>query len=154
GRIVVVNRTLERAQRLAHTASTMHGASATAMELSNLVEAMSDADIVITSTGAVGSVVSLADAHRALNVSEPGHQMVICDLGLPRDVDPAVAGLPDITVIDMETLQRDPAAGAAADDTSAARALVAEELSKYLSGQRMAEVAPTVAALRQRAAEV
>ncbi|WP_227979527.1 glutamyl-tRNA reductase [Nocardia spumae] len=154
GRIIVVNRTLERAQRLAHTASTMHGASAAAMELSNLVEAMSDADIVITSTGAVGSVVSLADAHRALNVSKSGHQMVICDLGLPRDVDPAVAGLPDVTVIDMETLQRDPAAGAAADDTSAARALVAEELAKYLSGQRMAEVTPTVAALRQRAAEV
>ncbi|NKY88377.1 glutamyl-tRNA reductase [Nocardia veterana] len=154
GRIVVVNRTLERAQRLAHTATTMHGAPATAMELSNLVTAMADADIVITSTGAVGSVVSLADAHRALNASRAGHQMVICDLGLPRDVDPAVAGLPDVTVIDMETLQRDPAAGAAADDTSAARALVAEELAKYLSGQRMAEVTPTVAALRQRAAEV
>lgn len=154
GRIVVVNRTLERAQRLAHTATTMHGAPATAMELSNLVTAMADADIVITSTGAVGSVVSLADAHRALNASRTGHQMVICDLGLPRDVDPAVAGLPDVTVIDMETLQRDPAAGAAADDTSAARALVAEELAKYLSGQRMAEVTPTVAALRQRAAEV
>lgn len=154
GHITVVNRTLERAQRLAHTAETMHDAAASASDLAGLVPALANADIVITSTGAVGSVVTLADAHRALNSARVDHQMVICDLGLPRDVDPAVAGLPDVTVIDMETLQRDPAAGAAADDTSAARAIVAEELSKYLAGQRMAEVTPTVAALRQRAAEV
>ncbi|WP_280389432.1 glutamyl-tRNA reductase [Nocardia wallacei] len=154
GHITVVNRTLERAQRLAHTAATMHDASASASDLAGLVPALADADIVITSTGAVGSVVTLADAHRALNSARVDHQMVICDLGLPRDVDPAVAGLPDVTVIDMETLQRDPAAGAAAAATSAARAIVAEELSKYLSGQRMAEVTPTVAALRQRAADV
>ncbi|MBF6172880.1 glutamyl-tRNA reductase [Nocardia blacklockiae] len=154
GHITVVNRTLERAQRLAQTAATMHQASASAAELSELVPALAAADIVLTSTGAVGSVVTLADAHRALNSTRVDHQLVICDLGLPRDVDPAVAGLPDVTVIDMETLQRDPAAGAAADDTTAARAIVAEELTKYLAGQRMAEVTPTVAALRQRAADV
>ncbi|MBF6333760.1 glutamyl-tRNA reductase [Nocardia transvalensis] len=154
GRIVVVNRTLERARRLSETAIAMHGVTATAADLSGLVTALADADVVITSTGAVGAVVTLADAHRALNASREGHQMVICDLGLPRDVDPAVAGLPDVTVIDMETLQRDPLAVAAASDTTAARAIVAEELAKYLAGQRMAEVTPTVAALRQRAAEV
>lgn len=154
GRIIVVNRTLERAQRLAHTAESMHGVAATAQDLSDLVGALAVADIVITSTGAVGAVVTLADAHRALHIAPVGHRMVVCDLGLPRDVDPAVAGLPDVTVIDMETLQRDPAAGAAADDTSAARSIVAEELSKYLASQRVAEVTPTVAALRQRAADV
>ncbi|MCM6774876.1 glutamyl-tRNA reductase [Nocardia sp. CDC159] len=153
-RITIVNRSLERARRLARTAIDMHGVHAAATDLSGLVAAMADADIVITSTGAVGAVVSLADAHRALNASRAGHQMVVCDLGLPRDVDPAVAGLPDVTVIDMETLQRDPSAVAAAADTSAARAIVAEELTKFLAGQRMAEVTPTVAALRQRAADV
>ncbi|MQY18238.1 glutamyl-tRNA reductase [Nocardia macrotermitis] len=154
GHIIVVNRTLERAQRLANTAVSMHGVTASARDLTDLVGALAAADIVITSTGAVGAVVTLADAHRALNSAPAGHRMVVCDLGLPRDVDPAVAGLPDVTVIDMETLQRDPAAGAAADDTTAARAIVAEELSKYLASQRVAEVTPTVAALRQRAADV
>ncbi|MFI5780349.1 glutamyl-tRNA reductase [Nocardia sp. NPDC051570] len=153
-RITVVNRTLDRAQRLAQTSIDTHGVPATATDLSGLVGVMADADLVITSTGAVGAVVTLADAHRALNASRAGHQMVVCDLGLPRDVDPAVAGLPDVTVIDMETLQRDPSAMAAAADTTAARAIVAEELAKYLAGQRMAEVTPTVAALRQRAADV
>ncbi|MFG1790036.1 glutamyl-tRNA reductase [Nocardia sp. NPDC049149] len=160
GRIIVVNRTMARAQRLAETAGT-HGVAASALELSRLTEAMSEADVVITCTGAVGNVVTLADTHRALTERERTAEfggaerpLVFCDLGLPRDVEHAVAGLPGVTVIDIETLQRDPAAGAAADDTAAARAIVADELAKYLTGQRMAEVTPTVAALRQRAAEV
>ncbi|WP_433659838.1 glutamyl-tRNA reductase [Nocardia sp. CA-128927] len=160
GRIIVVNRTIARAARLAETAGT-YGVAAEAMELSRLTEAMAVADVVITCTGAVGNVVTLADTHRALTERERGTEfatterpLVFCDLGLPRDVEHAVAGLPGVTVIDIETLQRDPAAGAAADDTAAARAIVADELAKYLTGQRMAEVTPTVAALRQRAAEV
>ncbi|MFC9439889.1 glutamyl-tRNA reductase [Nocardia sp. NPDC057030] len=160
GRIIVVNRTIGRAARLAETAGT-YGVAAEALELSRLPEAMAAADVVITCTGAVGNVVTLADTHRALTERERGIEsaaaerpLVFCDLGLPRDVEHAVAGLPGVTVIDIETLQRDPAAGAAADDTAAARAIVADELAKYLTGQRMAEVTPTVAALRQRAAEV
>ncbi|MFE9578879.1 glutamyl-tRNA reductase [Nocardia sp. NPDC006044] len=159
-RIIVVNRTIGRAARLAETAGT-YGVAAEALELSRLPEAMAAADVVITCTGAVGNVVTLADTHRALTERERGVEsasaerpLVFCDLGLPRDVEHAVAGLPGVTVIDIETLQRDPAAGAAADDTAAARAIVADELAKYLTGQRMAEVTPTVAALRQRAAEV
>ncbi|MGW4370428.1 glutamyl-tRNA reductase [Nocardia takedensis] len=159
GRIVVVNRTIERALRLAETAAN-YGVESGALELSRLTEAMADADVVITCTGAIGAVVTLADTHRALADRERAEDLgdekplVFCDLGLPRDVEPAVAGLPGVSVIDIETLQHDPAAGAAADDTAAARTIVADELAKYLAGQRMAEVTPTVAALRQRAAEV
>ncbi|WP_067567138.1 glutamyl-tRNA reductase [Nocardia acidivorans] len=154
GRIIVVNRTLERAERLANTATTMHGVAAEAMDMDRLVEAMAAAEVVVTCTGAVGTVVSIADVHHALSAPGASEQLVICDLGLPRDVDHAVAGLPGVTVIDMETLQRDPSAGAAAADTAAARTIVADELTKYLAGQRMAEVTPTVAALRQMAADV
>ncbi|WP_446225453.1 glutamyl-tRNA reductase [Nocardia sp. IBHARD005] len=158
GRIIVVNRTLERAQRLAETGRTMHGVDAEAVEMSRLTEAMAGTDVVITCTGAVGSVVTLADTHRALadraRTDAAERPLVFCDLGLPRDVEHAVAGLPGVAVIDIESLQRDPAAGAAADDTAAARLIVADELAKYLAGQRMAEVTPTVAALRQRAADV
>ncbi|MET8655336.1 glutamyl-tRNA reductase [Nocardia aurea] len=159
GRIIVVNRTIERARRLADTAAG-YGVESSALELSGLTEAMAAADVVITCTGAIGAVVTLADTHRALadrdraEIPSAEKPLVFCDLGLPRDVEPAVAGLPGVSVIDIETLQHDPAAGAAADDTAAARVIVADELAKYLAGQRMAEVTPTVAALRQRAAEV
>ena len=113
-----------------------------------------EADIVVTCTGAVGAVVTLADVHVALATRTAAGPLVFCDLGLPRDVDPAVAGLPTVSVLDMEALQRDPGAGAATADADAAAKIVAEELLGYLNLQRAAEVTPTVTALRQRAAEV
>lgn len=154
GRIVLTNRTRERAERLAETARA-NGVEADVVPFDDLASALSQVDVAVTCTGAVGTVVTLADAHRAL--AQPGRgerPLAICDLGLPRDVEPAVAGLPGVTVFDMESLQRDPAAGAASSDAEAARAIVASELSQYLTAQRLAEVTPTVTALRQRAAEV
>ncbi|MDV8056733.1 glutamyl-tRNA reductase [Rhodococcus sp. IEGM 1343] len=153
GQLTVVNRTRERADHLAENAVS-NGITATSVALENLADAVAEADILLTCTGAVGAVVSIADAHLALARRGSDRPLVICDLGLPRDVDAAVSGLPGITVFDMESLQRDPAAGAAANDASAAREIVSSELSGYLAGQRLAEVTPTVTALRQRAAEV
>jgi glutamyl-tRNA reductase len=54
----------------------------------------------------------------------------------------------------MERIQREPSARAAAADAEAARTIVAAEVAQYLSAQRMAEVTPTVTALRRRAADV
>ena len=54
----------------------------------------------------------------------------------------------------MDRVQREPAARAAADDAEAARRIVAAEVASYLASQRMAEVTPTVTALRQRAADL
>ncbi|NLU84118.1 glutamyl-tRNA reductase [Rhodococcus sp. HNM0569] len=154
-RIVVANRTRERAEHLAETARA-GGLDAAATDLDALADAVASADVLVTCTGAVGAVVTLADAHRALarRTLAGGGPLVVCDLGLPRDVEPAVSRLPGVTVLDMESLQRDPAANAAAVDEKAARDIVATELSTYLTGQRLAEVTPTVTALRRRAAEV
>ncbi len=150
--IVVVNRTRERADRLAEIAAS-YGVRAAPADWSALGEAMTGTDVLISCTGAVGAVVTLADAHRALARRAEGRPLVICDLGLPRDVEHAVAGLPGVTVIDMETLQRDTASTATAE-ADRAREIVAAELAAYLAGQRLAEVTPTVTALRQRAADV
>ncbi len=152
--ILVANRTPSRASTLAATVDGIEVA-ARAITLDELAGAVAEADVLVTSTGAVGAVVSLAQAHTAL-AQRAGDRgpLVICDLGLPRDVDPAVAALPGVVLVDLQSLQRDPAANAAASDTDAARAIVATELADYLAGQRSAEVTPTVTALRRRAAEV
>ncbi|MUM19821.1 glutamyl-tRNA reductase [Mycobacterium sp. CBMA271] len=146
----IVNRSAERAQRLAATAREA-GINAHAITLDNMDEALAQADVVVSCTGAVRPVISLADVHRALG---GGRQLVFCDLGMPRDVDPTVAGLPGVVVVDMERIQREPTARAAANDAGAARQIVNDEVARYLTGERMAEVTPTVTALRQRAAEV
>jgi glutamyl-tRNA reductase len=150
-RIHVVNRTLPRAKRLAHNIREL-GVTADAFPLDHVPPVLTDADVVVCCTGAVRPVVSLADVHHALARRE--HQLVLCDLGMPRDIDPAVAGLPGVFVVDMDRIQREPSARAAASDAEAARKIVAAEVANYLAGQRMAEVTPTVTALRQRAADV
>ena len=154
--ITIVNRSLPRAQRLAEVIAAQ-GVTTQAMTLDQLPAALATADLAVSCTGAVRPVVSLADVHHALaaggrdEVAEP---LVICDLGMPRDIDPAVSGLPGVSVIDMDRVQREPSARAAAADAEAARQIVAAEVATYLASQRMAEVTPTVTALRRRAADV
>ncbi|SOJ53240.1 Glutamyl-tRNA reductase [Mycobacterium simulans] len=156
GGIQVLNRSSSRALRLARKIRES-GVSAEALTLDRLPEALATADVVVSCTGAVSPVVSLADGHHGLAAAqrdEATHPLVICDLGMPRDVDPAVAGLPGVWVIDVDRVQYEPSAHAAAADVDAARHIVAAEVAAYLVGQRMAEVTPTVTALRQRAADV
>jgi glutamyl-tRNA reductase len=154
--IYVLNRSLSRAQRLVRKIRES-GVQANALPLDRQADALIGADVVVSCTGAVSPVVSLADVHHALAAGqrdESEHPLVICDLGMPRDVDPAVAGLPGVWVVDVDRVQHEPSAHAAAADVDAARHIVAAEVASYLAGQRMAEVTPTVTALRQRAADV
>jgi glutamyl-tRNA reductase len=87
--------------------------------------------------------------------------LVICDLGLPHDVDKSVTELDGIALVDLETVRRrmdEVAAGtggtSSAKQTAKANGIVLDEVREYLAGQRSAEVTPTVTALRRRAAEV
>jgi glutamyl-tRNA reductase len=87
--------------------------------------------------------------------------LAVVDLALPRDVDPAVAALPDVHVVDLALLQGErastpgrPTAGVAADDIAAAHALVEAETALLRAERQAAEVAPTVSALRSQAADV
>lgn len=150
--ITLVNRTIDRARNLARTA-TEAGVSARAEGLDGLVAAVAQADVLVACTGAVGTVLSV-DQVRSAVAGRSDRPIVLCDMGLPRDIDPAVADLPGVGVIDVQTLQRDPAATLAAEDERAGRDIVASALASYLLAQREAAVTPTVAALRRRAAEV
>ncbi|OBJ06501.1 glutamyl-tRNA reductase [Mycobacterium sp. 1465703.0] len=155
-RVHVLNRSLSRAQRLARKIRDC-GVQADALPLERLADTVAGADVVVSCTGAVSPVISLADVHHALAAAhrdEATNPLVICDLGMPRDVDPAVAGLPGVWVVDVDRVQHEPSAHATAADVDAARTIVATEVAAYLAGQRMAEVTPTVTALRQRAADV
>jgi glutamyl-tRNA reductase len=151
GRITVVNRTLDNAKRLAGNITEL-GVPAAAAGMDELAVRLVEADVAVTCTGAQGVV--LAAEHVLPRVGRP---LVICDLGLPRDVDPAVAGLPGVRVVDLETVRhRMDALGGASSAKQIARAtgIVLDEVRDYLAGQRSAAVTPTVTALRKRAADV
>lgn len=149
--LVLANRSPANAERLAGT-QRAEGVTARAVGLDALAAELAVADVVVACTGAIGTVVEL-DAVRA-GVAGRSSPLVVCDLGLPRDVDPRVADLDGVVLVDLATLGdrlRTAAAGQAVEDT---RAVVADEVRAYLAGRRSAEVTPTVTALRRRAAEV
>ena len=148
--IVVANRTRSRAARLAADVS------ATAAGLADLPAAMGAADVVISCTGATGQVitgdmVSAAVTARTL-AGRPG-PLVVLDLAMPRDVEPAAGGLPGVVLIGMDLLS-DHGTAATDEDVLAVRAIIEAELAAYHSAIDAARVAPTVVALRAKAAKV
>jgi glutamyl-tRNA reductase len=148
--IVVANRTRRHAERLAADVS------ATTAGLADLPAAMAAADVVISCTGAAGQVitagmVSAAVAARTL-AGRPG-ALILLDLAMPRDVEPDVDGLPGVVLIGMDLLSVHGIA-ATEDDIAAVRAILEAELAAYHSAMDAARVAPTVVALRAKAAKV
>ncbi len=157
--VVVANRSAERAQRLAEA---VEGSWLTLDDEQALVAALARADVLVSCTGAVGHVLTVervgaarelraADAARA--GTTPADQLVV-DLALPRDVDPAVASLPGVHVVDLATLGAELAEQEMGAEIEAARRIVEDEVASYLQAQRADEVAPTVVALRSYARQV
>jgi glutamyl-tRNA reductase len=149
--IAVANRTRRHAERLAAKVG------AEVVGLADLGRALAGADLVISCTGADGYVITadLVSAALADRKRGPGkHQaLVVLDLAMPRDVEPAVAGLPGVVVIGMDRLSEH-GTDAGADDVAAVRAICEAELAAYQSAVDAARVAPTVVALRAKAATV
>jgi glutamyl-tRNA reductase len=149
-RLVVANRTRERAERLATSAG------ADVADLADLASEIAAADLVISCTGAAGLVVTEAIVRDALGARARAGRglLVLLDLAMPRDVDPAVGVLPGVSVIGMDQLSGSGRAAVGVADLAAVKLIVEEELAAHGSAVRAAQVTPTVVALRAKAATV
>jgi glutamyl-tRNA reductase len=154
-RLTVVNRTREKAERLAAgvAADPVSGVTTAVADFADLPAAIAAADLVISCTGAAGLVITEAVVRDGLAGRRPGHGLVLLDLAMPRDVDPAVGLLPHVRVISIDTLS-DAGGGVGAPEVAAVRAIVDEEFAAYALAVRAASVTPTVVALRAKAATV
>lgn len=148
GRLTLVNRSAARAARLAESYQ------AETAGFADLVQILSDVDVVVCATASGGAVLTTATVRAALADRDPDRLLVILDLAVPRDVEPAVADLPGVVLVDIERLASQHWNGAAPDDVAAAERIVTEEVESFLLWLRGTAVAPTVAALRARADEV
>ena len=151
--IAVANRSHSRAERIAATIS------ATSADLSRLPAEIAVADLVVSCTGAPGLVITAESVREALDARAPGRPLVLLDLALPRDVDASAGELPGVSVIGLEDLRQAqpaglPGPGARDEHVAAVWQIVAEEFAAHASADRAARVAPTVVALRAKAAEV
>lgn len=152
--VTIVNRTAATADRLA----ARHGVRA--VDWTQLEARAGAADLLITTTGAVGHVLDATGLAQArLAAGRTSAPQVVLDLALPRDVDPEAATLAGVHLWGLAELQeavrqddvRDPDEQ---DALAAVRDLVTEEVAGYLTERRAARLAPTLAALRSRAAKV
>jgi len=144
--IAVLNRTAARADRLADE----YGAES--VPLTALGEQLATADIVISCTGAPEPLVRLGDVVTARGSSD--RPLTVIDLALPHDVDPSLADLPGVELINLAGLAdelRGLEATAGVDDV---RTIVGQEISAFLAVRRQASVTPTVVALRSMATSV
>ncbi len=145
-RIVVTSRSAERSAELA---AAMGG---TVAPFADLGAALASADVVITSTAAPHFLIDRQLAEAAM-VGRRTRPMMIVDIAVPRDVDPAVRGVPGVHLFDIDDVQ------AAARESvrlrrkelGAAQAIVDDAVERYAAWLRSLEVVPTVASLRAQA---
>jgi glutamyl-tRNA reductase len=142
GDVVVLNRTPERADRLA----VEHGvrwAPLTAVEAE-----VARADVVVACAGANGLLVTREAVAGALG------PLALVDLGLPHDIDPSVADLPGVTLVSLADLGEDLRGSEAGAEVEAVRTIVTDEVEAFLSARNRAGMTPTVVALRTMATGV
>jgi glutamyl-tRNA reductase len=153
GTILVTNRTHERARRMAE--EFQGDVIPQVVPFENLYEVASNADIVISSTGAPHHIFrpehGQAFLHRRRN-----RPMFFIDIAVPRDVDPAMNKLDGIFVYDIDDLQQVAAAHMEARNREAsdAETLIAGEVERFHQRQRTVNLAPAIVALQRKAEEI
>ncbi len=96
--VVVANRSVERAQRLADEFK------GTAISFEDRYEAMADADVVISSTGSASTVIDRPEVEAVMQ-GRADHPLMLIDIAVPRDIDPAVAEVSGVHVHDIDALE-------------------------------------------------
>ncbi|HLY39911.1 MAG TPA: glutamyl-tRNA reductase [Terracidiphilus sp.] len=149
GTILVTNRTVERARQLAEP---FNGC---VIPFEELYSAASDADIVISSTGAPHPIFRREHAQAFLH-RRRNKPMFFIDIAVPRDVDPSVNQLEGMFVYDIDDLQAVAASHMAERGRQAgdAEALIAAEVERFHERRRTVNVAPAIVALQQQAEEI
>jgi glutamyl-tRNA reductase len=149
GAILVSNRTEDRARRMAEQFKGR------VIPFEQLYEAASEADIVISSTGAAHPVFRREHGH-AFMQRRRNRPMFFIDIAVPRDVDPAMGELEGVFVYDIDDLQAVAAQHLAERSREAdeAETLIAVEVERFHLKQRTVNVAPAIVALQRQAEDI
>lgn len=145
GKIFIANRTYARAIQMAEE---FHGE---AVEFDALPERLRDVDIVISSTGAPGYVITAAMIESALR-RRKNRLLFLIDIAVPRDIEPAAGDIDNVYLYNIDNLQDivDSNMRSRLKEAEKAEALIDEELAKYLAWFNTLEVVPTIVSLREK----
>ncbi len=151
--VTVLNRTPARAAEVVARIPAAGAGDAGPTEvatggLDRLAASLAGADLVVVAVEGDDHV--LGPDHLAAR--PPGRPLLVVDLGVPRNVDPAVRQVDGVTVCDLDDLRAsvDAAMEGRYEEVAAARAIVTEEVARYRAASRARVAAPVIAALRSR----
>lgn len=147
--VTVVNRTYEKAKDLA---SRFHGK---AKSMDELQEALMEADILISSTGAKDFVLSKQMVEQ-IEKKRKGKPLFMVDIAVPRDLDPAIAELEGVFLYDIDDLEGIVQANLQERQKAAdiIMLMIEEEIVQYKQWLRMLGVVPVISALREKALNI
>lgn len=148
--LIVTNRSISRAQEL--IAEVGFGE---AIEMPGMVDALAAADIVVTSTGASHFVVTLEQVQSSMQ-KRPDRPLFIIDIAVPRDADPAVASVPNVSLIDIDGLKGvvDEKLETRREAIPAVEEIIAEFIERFGSWYHSRLAVPVIASLTQKAEAV
>ncbi|GCF11006.1 glutamyl-tRNA reductase [Dictyobacter arantiisoli] len=145
-RVVIVNRTQAHALELATSLD------ASLRPFQELPDALVDADVVITSTKAPHAIIT-ADLMEQIIAQRDGRSLLLIDLALPRDIEPAVADLPGIHLYNVDDLQSEVEHGIQLrlQETEHVQTIITEEVQSFERWLASLSVVDTISDLRQHA---
>ena len=146
---VVANRTLAHGEDLARSLG------AQALPLDAVDAELERADVVVSATSAADHVLEREAVAAALRVRK-GRPLLLLDLAVPRDLDPAINELDGCFLYDVDDLEavvKETLSGRRSEAAQAER-LVAEEADRFREWQAALDVVPTIASLRALAEEI
>ncbi|OUV01847.1 MAG: glutamyl-tRNA reductase [Acidimicrobiaceae bacterium TMED77] len=149
GEIIFANRNLDNARKLASTS----GSKAIAIE--EIPKYLNEVDLFISSTAAPEA---LFNSEQLLNESDRKNQknLLIIDIAIPRDIDPSVADVTGVTLLDMDNLRdfAEPSRVQRETDLVIVRKVISEETNRFLDQQSARKVAPLITEFRDSAEEI
>jgi glutamyl-tRNA reductase len=149
GRIIVANRTYARA---AQVAGEIQG---TPVGFEQLEEKLQEADIVISSTGAAGYVITPPMVRTALR-RRKNRLLFLIDIAVPRDVDPDTGRIENVFLFNIDDLQGvvDENVRNRHREAEKAEGIIGEEVLRFAEWYNTLEVVPTIVSLREKAESI
>jgi glutamyl-tRNA reductase len=145
-RLVIVNRTLEHALNLAQELNAVH------RPFAELREALVESDVVISSTRAPRAIIT-PELMVPVMEQRQGRSLLLIDIAMPRDIDPAVTDFENVHLYNIDDLQQEVDRGISLrlQEVEHVQQIVAEELEAFKRWQSSLSVVSTISDLRQYA---
>ncbi len=153
GRVTIANRSAERASEMFERIQKESTSSLfDIISLGQLEDVLPKADIIISATSAPDYVLTEPMLKAAMEARKSSSPLVMIDIAVPRNIDPAIASLSNVFLKDIDDLHTivDRNSERRKQEIPKAEAIIEDELARFLETLSRLEAGPTIKALRDK----